>query len=345
MIMKIRRLKILELRFEKFVKPYIRPFNYTDEESPYDYYEFRKRRKRFNQLVSVAVVALAISAIVSIPWDWEKIAENNNLISVYTESERYPISLYILDSGSANCVLAHSEEVNILVDCGKEKADKNVLDTLDILGIDTLNLAILTHPDKDHIGNLEQVTDSVAVERFVTCENGDYELSEIYNSLVSKLRENDITVETVKSGDKISFGELTLDVVSPIMVYDTSNNNSVAVKLRYKNFTALLTGDIGKKAEEDIVESGADISANVLLVPHHGSGSSTTEEFLKAVNPKYAIISVEQSEYLPNDGTLTRLINFGCEIYRTDVSGNIIVVSDGEACSVMTEYDKISRSE
>ena len=66
---------------------------------------------------------------------------------------------------------------------------------------------------------------------------------------------------------------------------------------------------------------------------------------MKAVNPKYAIISVEQSEYLPNDGTLTRLINFGCEIYRTDVSGNIIVVSDGEACSVMTEYDKISRSE
>ena len=343
--MKIRRLKILNRKFEKFVKPYIRPFNYTDEESPYDYYEFRKRRKRFNQLVSVAAVALAISAIVSIPWDWERIIDDNNLTSMYTESERYPIAVYVLDSGSANCVLVHSEEANILIDCGKEKADKNVLDMLDILDVDTLNLVILTHPDKDHIGNLEQVTDTVNVERFVTCENGDYELSELYGSLVSKLREKNIDIETVKSGDKISFGELTLDVVSPIMVYDTSNNNSVVVKLRCKNFTALLTGDIGKKAEEDIVESGADISANVLLVPHHGSGSSTTEEFLKAVNPKYAIISVEQSEYLPNDGTLTRLINFGCEIYRTDVSGNIIVVSDGEACSVMTEYDKISRSE
>ena len=324
-------------RFDRFVKPYIRPMNYTDKESPYDFYEFMARKRRFNRLVSVAAVALAISAIVSISPDWQGIIDRNNLTSVYAESERYPVSLYILDSGSANCVLVHSEEGNILIDCGHEKADKNVLDTLDILGIDTLELVILTHPDKDHIGNLEQVIDNVNVERFITCENGDYELSEIYSSLVSKLDEKNIAIETASSGDRMTFGELTLDVVSPIMVYDTANNNSVVVKLCYNKFTALLTGDIGKKAEADIAAGGEDISAEVLLASHHGSGSSTTEEFLEKVNPRYAVISVEQSDYLPNDGTLTRLVNFGCEIYRTDVSGDIVVVSDGNECRVISQ--------
>lgn len=339
----MKRLKRLIRRFGNRVKNYIRPFNYTDEEGSYDYYEFQHRRKRFNRLVFVAAVALAISAITAISPDWNNIIDDNSLTSVYTESERYPLSVYVLDCGSANCVLAHSVEGNIIVDCGQEKAEKNVLDTLEILNIDTLDTVILTHPDKDHIGNLEQVIDSVNVKRFITCENGDYELSEIYNSLVSKLGEKNICIETAKSSDKIAFGELTLDVVSPIMVYDTTNNNSVAVKLHYKNFTALLTGDIGKKAEADIINSGADISANVLLVSHHGSGSSTTEEFLEKVNPRYAIISVEQSDYLPNNGTLARLIDFGCEIYRTDISGNIVVVSDGEDCRILTEYDKVNK--
>ena len=332
--MKKHLIRTIKNRVESFIKP----FNYTDEESPYD---VKNHRKRFNRLVFVAAVAFAISAIVSISPDWDKIIEYGNLVSVYTASERYPISVYVTDCGSANCVLVHSVEGNILVDCGQEKAEKNILDTLDILNIDTLDTVILTHPDKDHIGNLEQVLDSVNVKRFITCENGDYELSEIYDSLVSKLGEKNIEVETAKSGDKILLGELTLDVVSPIMVYDTTNNNSVAVKLRYKNFTALLTGDIGKKAESDIIESGADISASVLLVPHHGSGSSTTEEFLETVNPEYAIISVEQSDYLPNNGTLARLVDFGCEIYRTDISGNIVVVSDGKEIEILTEFDKV----
>lgn len=290
-------------------------------------------------LVFLAAVTFATSALTAIAPDWGKIFDESNLTSIYGQSERYPVAMYVLDSGSANCVLVCSAEGNILVDCGQEKAQRNVLDTLDILDIHTLDLVILTHPDKDHIGNLEQVIKTVDVKRFITCENGDYELTSIYRSLEAKLNESHIDIETAKSGDRIAFGELTLDVVSPIMVYDTSNNNSIVVKLVYGDFTALLTGDIGKQAEADILESGADISARVLLVPHHGSGSSTTEEFLQGVNPEYAIISVEQTDYLPGDKTLARLIDFGCEIYRTDVSGNIVVLSDGEECRILTEYD------
>lgn len=317
----------------------IKHFNYKDKESTNDFQESQRRRKRFNCLVFLAAVTFAISALFAIALDWEKIFDENNLASIYNQSEKYPISVYVIDSGTANCVFIRSEEGNILVDCGQEKADKNVLNLFKILGIDELDLVILTHPDKDHIGNLEEVIENVNVKRFITCKNGDYELTDLYNSLVFELNKKNIDIEAARAGNKISFGELTLDVVSPIMVYDTSNDNSVVVKLCYRKFTALLTGDIGKAVEEDILESGEDISSMVFLVPHHGSGGSTTEEFLKRVNPKYAIISVEQTDYLPSDKTLSRLIKFGCKIYRTDIEGNIVVLSDGEECKVLTEYD------
>jgi len=236
-------------------------------------------------------------------------------------------------------VLISCEDKYILVDCGQEKADKNILDVLKIMNIDTIDLVVLTHPDKDHIGNLEQVIESAAVKRFITCKNGDYELSSFYNSLMNSLTDHNIRCENASAGDRYTFNELTLDIVSPAMIYDTSNDNSLVIKAAFRNVSVLLTGDISRKAEADILSCGTDVSADVLLVPHHGSGGSASDEFLQRIAPDYAIISVEQEEYLPSDRTLARLINYGCRLYRTDYFGNIAVLSSGENVKVVTEYD------
>ena len=266
-----------------------------------------------------AVVLAGILLIFSVPHF------NTNLTSIYLESMNYPFSLFVFEVGSGSCALLHSDECNVLVDCGKEIWQFDILDIFDYLDIDKLDLMILTHPDKDHIGDMAEVAENVEIDRFVTCENGDYELTEYYENLLKTLELRDIEVEAVKAGDRISFGDVVLDVVSPTKVYNSTNNNSVVVKVSYNGFTALLTGDAGKAAESDILSSGYDISANVLQVAHHGSGSSTTEEFLEAVDPDCALISVYQSDYLPNDYTLGRLIDYGCDVFRTDVSGSILV--------------------
>ncbi len=297
------------------------------------------KSKKVICLSIVAVVAVAISAMLTICSYWEKIFADSGLSSVYMQSEQYPFSMFFFNVGRANAVLIHSDEYNILVDSGMEKLQTNMLDSLELLGVEDLDLVILTHPDKDHIGNMTDIVNNATVERFITCENGDYELTQIYEALLSALENNGIEVEYAKAGERLIFGDLQIDIVSPNTVYDSSNNNSIAVKLTYKDFSAFLSGDIEKEAENDILQSGADISADVLCVAHHGSGNSSTEDFLKAVCPKCAIISVEQNDYLPSDKTLSRLINLGCDIYRTDEAGTICVVSDGKDYKIITEQE------
>ena len=314
-------------------------FNYKNDNFKIDYFERKSRKKRFNLLVWAAVIMISISAAGSIEMNWDKIYEKYSIESIYTQIKQYPFAVVMLDSGSANCALILCGGQSVLVDCGQEKAEKNVLDVLKIMNIDEIDLAVLTHPDKDHIGNFEQVTDAVTVHRFVTCENGSYELSSYYNRLIKKLGENNIIPETAKAEDRFTYDELILEVISPEKVYDKSNDNSLVIKASYRDNSVLLTGDISKKAEEDILRSSADISANVLLVAHHGSSSSTSQAFLESVAPEYAVISVQQEDYLPNDSTLERLIDYGCRLYRTDYFGNIAALSDGKEIKIVTEYD------
>ncbi len=288
--------------------------------------------------VKLAVVAAVITAVILISSDWIQIFTDSETASVYMLSEQYPLSIYVTDCGSGNCVLIHGES-NILIDCGQEKADKNILNLMEKLSVKKLDLAILTHPDKDHIGNMRQVLEKIPADCFMTCENGDYETSEDFQSLLSFIEMQDIPVKYAKAGEVLSFGELQMKIISPTKIYDSENDNSVVVKLNYRNFSSLLTGDISKKAEKDILKSGENVSADFLLVPHHGSGTSSCEEFLTAVSPKYAVVSVSETDTLPNNGTMARLIKTGCEIYRTDESGDIAVVSDGNICKVLVLYN------
>lgn len=297
-------------------------------------------KKRVIFLSIAAAVTLVISAVLTVYSQWNDVFICSDLSSIYTESEEYPFSVFFFDTGSGNCILIHSECADVLVDTGLEKVQANVLDYLKILNIDSIDMLVLTHPDKDHIGNMADVARAIEVERFVTCDNGRYELTELYNELIAVLDNKGTVIEYTRAGDRFVFGSLTLDVVSPTKLYDESNNNSVVLRVRYKDFSVLLPGDIGGSAEQDILLSGADISADVLCVAHHGSGSATTEDFLNAVSPECAVISVEQSEYLPDNGVLSRLINFGCKLYRTDKSGNIAVVSTGEDYKIITEYNE-----
>ena len=116
--------------------------------------------------VKLAVVAAVITAVILISSDWIQIFTDSETASVYMLSEQYPLSIYVTDCGSGNCVLIHGES-NILIDCGQEKADKNILNLMEKLSVKKLDLAILTHPDKDHIGNMRQVLEKIPADYWV----------------------------------------------------------------------------------------------------------------------------------------------------------------------------------
>ncbi len=161
-----------------------------------------------------------------------------------------------------------------------------------------------------------------------------FEASENYEEFVKIVKEKNIKVYVVEAGKKINIEEgLYLDILWPAsanVINDNKiNNNSLVCKLVYKDFSILFTGDIESKAENAILKKYANnmevLNATVLKVAHHGSKTSTTEEFLEAVKPKLAVIGVGKNNTFghPSEIILESLKKIKCKIYRTDENGEI----------------------
>ena len=138
----------------------------------------------------------------------------------------------------------------------------------------------------------------------------------------------------------MSLGDATITVLSPVRgaEWDNLNNYSLVLRIAYGNTAFLLMGDAEIDVEETLLAAKTNLSADVLVVGHHGSATSSSADFLKAVAPRYAILSVgEDNSYnLPNTGVLTRLKEQGAALYRTDLQGTITITCDGEQLTVTT---------
>ena len=136
------------------------------------------------------------------------------------------------------------------------------------------------------------------------------------------------------AGKTYSLGQSEFTVISPVSdnYGDNANNYSVGIRLTYGDTSFLLAGDAEEEAEEDMLDSGQELKADVFKASHHGSRTSNTEEFLEAVNPKYAVISCgENNKYgHPHAQTLNTLRTMGIKVFRTDEQGAVIIKSDGK---------------
>ena len=157
--------------------------------------------------------------------------------------------------------------------------------------------------------------------------------SDNFQEFLKTANEENVNIILVEAGDKIQIeNNLYLDVLWPNSKYYISenplNNNSLVFKLKYKDFSMLFTGDIEEIAEKEILKLYKDrLKANVLKVAHHGSKTSTSKEFLKAVSPQIALIGVGENNKFghPHELTLERLNDIGCKIFRTDENGEIVL--------------------
>ena len=161
--------------------------------------------------------------------------------------------------------------------------------------------------------------------------------ADYYTDMLHAIDRQGITVQNPKPGESLQLGQMQLTVLAPLKAYSSSNNNSLVVKLTYKSNSFLFTGDAEKQSEQDILESGADVHADVLKVGHHGSKSSSTKAFLQAVSPQYAVISVGDNSYgLPKRTVIRRMEKQNIQVYRTDVYGTVVFYSDGSTVTPLT---------
>jgi competence protein ComEC len=208
----------------------------------------------------------------------------------------------------------------------------------------SIDLLVMTHPDADHISGLVEVLDRYQIDGWL--DNGHPDDDATYGECMARIEEASIPRHTVRAGDSLDLGQgIVLEVLHPppeLMVGTDadSNNNSLVLRLTWGEAEFLLTGDIGTEAERLLLRSNQDLSADLLKVAHHGSGGSSSEEFLTAVDPAYAVISVGEDNRFghPDEGVLERLEALGDVMaLRTDTEGTIEFTTDGEQVWVRTQ--------
>ena len=245
------------------------------------------------------------------------------------------VAYHFIDVGQGDAILITTPEGNILVDTSEAKAEEALDKYLKSAGVESIKYLVLTHPDADHIGNASFILENYQVDNVIMGEYANA-TTKTFEKLLDTIEEKAVPLQLVGVGDSFEVGGVYNRIIAPIANYKDSNENSLVIRSSFGEIVVMLTGDAEHKSEADIVESGRwdsdDLEADVLKVGHHGSNSSTTEEFLDAVSPKYAVISCgEGNKYgHPHDETIDLLAEKGIEVYRTDLLGTIIFKTDGK---------------
>ena len=247
------------------------------------------------------------------------------------------IELHMIDVGQGDSILIKAPGGNILIDAGENKksTEEALKSYIDSVGVTEFKYVIFTHPDADHIGGADMIVDTYSIDT-VLMEPYNYgSETAVYKDLMSEITEHSVTVVDPSPNEEYKVGGAVLTILSPTKDYGDKNDNSIVARLDYGETSVMLTGDAEKKVEKDILAtySKSKLDCDVLKVGHHGSSTSSTQEFIDAVTPQYAIISVgEGNKYNhPNEDTVKRLEDAGATVLRTDQLGNIVLESDGKA--------------
>jgi competence protein ComEC len=249
---------------------------------------------------------------------------------------------------SGDCILIQTPDgKTMMIDSGIPETGVQVVKYLDNLGINTIDVALNTHPHSDHIGGFATVFQKKEVKLFYS-ENLPYPDSGAYRNTMSQVEKKHIPHQILEEGDSFQVGnDVKFEVFSPdkgvlpdaVKTFDASvlNYYSLVIKMTYKDNSFLFPADVYKDRELQLIESkGKALDADMMSAPHHGNATSSSSSFVEAVSPQVAILSSN----IFNSLLVKRLYEKNnAKVYSTALNGNILITSDGKKLNVITEKD------
>jgi len=306
----------------------------------------RRRSGKLKARIISALVVLVIALLAFLAYKYLK-----------PEQENYDIpegscEFHMIDVGQGDAILIRVDNKNILIDTSESKEREKLVEYLEKYNVTELEYFVATHPDSDHIGSADYVIKNYKIknvilspkehitktyEKMIEAIEAKLDSGEIENVINPQQPCDELGYEGL--GDSIMVGELELTILGPIDKYSDNNNSSVVIMARWGNNKVLLTGDAEKKAEESLIDEYGDaLKCDVLKVGHHGSDSSTWESgILDYAKPTYATISCGKGYGHPHVKVVDALADKNVTVYRTDISGSIVITTDGQSITIKTE--------
>lgn len=247
-----------------------------------------------------------------------------------------------LDVGQGDAAVIQCGGQSMLIDGGKPEKSSYIYAWLQQHGFSYLDVIVATHVDADHIGGLPGALNYASVGTAYCPETTG--TTETFQSFVKYLAQRGKQITVPTAGETFALGGAQIQILGPLHRAEDSNDNSIVLKVSFGATSFLFTGDAERAEEQDLLNSGVNLQSTVLKVGHHGSDTSTSYPFLRAVAPQYAVISVGAGNSYghPTEAVLSRLRDAGVTTFRTDMQGEITAISDGQTINFSTAKNAVA---
>ena len=249
------------------------------------------------------------------------------------------LQVHFLDVGQGDCTIVLCDGEAMVIDGGPASASRFVYSYVrKTLKLQHIDYVISTHPHLDHVYGLSSVLNAAPVDLILTpVLEWD---SKAFNSMLKYAEAQGTPLSVPQEGDTLKLGGATITILHcwpEALEYGRTNDSSIVTRIDYGDTSFIITGDAEDWSEYMMIDAGYPLEANVLRVSHHGSNTGSTMEFLQAVQPEYAVISVGKDNGYghPHTEVLERLNEIGAKVLRTDELGTIVFQSDGNTLTLV----------
>lgn len=293
------------------------------------------KRSLLGGIVSVIIIIVAL-------FGGQVFTSTRNTVSSKIEENKIDVEqfdglkVYFIDVGQGDSIFIQSDEKTMLIDAGTNEAGPKIVNFLQEKGIEKIDYLIGTHPHEDHIGGLDDIILSFSIGTFYMPKVQTN--TKTFEDVLDAAMEKGIAITSPKIEDTYQVGKANCKFLSSKIDKSNLNLSSLVIHMTYEGQSFLFMGDAEKENEQAKFWPQVD----VLKIGHHGSKTSSSRDFLKQTNPQIAIISLGKDNiyHHPSQEVIERLEQINTQIYRTDVSGTILLLCDGK--NILIEKEKES---